>query len=553
LGVKVKRTSLVFRGWTAIAAGAAMLTSAPAFAAFGTIDTTFGGTPPGFAINELGGDADTGIDVVTGRDDRLYVLSIRCDAATCAADNALVVSSFDADGELRPSFGTGGDLPVIQDVTQANYKLEVDDTNEHIYIAYPVCDATCRLVVERRTFAGSLETTFGTNGVAQFGTQTPNLAVRQLLLQPNGKLLVLIEVDIFEEGSPDAVGSDIAIVRLTSAGGLDPAFDEDGIADVSTLNGCDQTPSITIGRTPTIYYTASQASSCAGPYSPVIMRLTAAGEPDPAFGTNGRIVSNFDQTGDVTGLVAQEQSDGKIAYAMGRELPSDGLGVDIVRLNSNGTQDTSFNAEHGIYQPVDQFDRSGRFAVQTDGKVVFNGRFTTNDDGDQALNRVLGSSSLAHQPRFPAGAPFVGFNSFATEVSESDGTVTITLITSSQATSTITVPFSLAGSATRGLDYTVNTNAFVIPAGASSGSITLTILEDNEEEFDDTILITLGDAAPNGQTAPNRDNFIVTIVDNDFVVVPPPPGDDEGGALGLALLSGLLGLAGLRRIRRRGA
>jgi len=523
--------------------------ASPAFAAFGDTDTSFGTN--GFAINDLGGAADTGIDLVTGAGDRLYALGLRCATDNpCSADSALLVSRFSADGDLDPEFGNAGDVVIAEDVTTTNFRFDVHDDDELIYIARTSCTATqCAVGVTRYEFDGTVDPTYGAAGTSAIPVaDVENLFVHQLLLQPSGKLLVLLESDTLSGSNPTA--TKIALMRLNANGSLDTTFGQNGVRHVATPGGCDLGPALTLGRAPVIYVTAAQADTCAGPYTPVVMRLTNNGNLDANFGSGGRVVSNFGFANDIVGLVAQEQSDGDIAYGIGRFLPGNGFAIDIIRLNPNGTRDTNVAAQSGSYTPIPAFTPSGNSQFQSNGRLVLNGRFNSGANGDEALTRIEGSPLFAHPPRFSGGqAPFVGFSSETATVNEGDGTATISVVLANATDEVVTVPFSLAGSAARGLDYEVSANAFTIQPGATTGSITLTLIEDGFEEFSEAILVTLG-SATNAVTAPNHDNFILVIEDNDLVPVPPPPETDDGGALGLGLLGMLLGWAGVRRLRR---
>jgi len=535
--------------------GAALLACGPAWAAFGDTDTTFGSpATPGFAIHNLGGNGDSALDTVTGASDRLYSLGITCEPGTCQASNKLVVTRYDADGHVDTTFGNGGDLQVASNVQTFDYRLEVDDKNSQIYVATVICDGTaCGVFVGRRNFNGTSDTTYGTNGTASFTTATNRPAVLQLLLQNNGKLLLLIEHDTVDN-SEATTATRFNIVRLNRDGTPDTSWGSDASIDVSTPGGCDLGPNMMLGRDPVLYVTAAKASTCAGPYTPVVRRFNPVGNKDTSFGTNGEVASNFGFAGDVVALVAQEQSDGKIGYGIGAFTTS-GLAIDMLKLNSDGTQDPSFVPQHGSWTPTQGFTPEGNAPFQSDGKLIFAGRYAAvgSSNSDEALTRIQGSSLFAHPPRFGTGfgEPFVGFLTASTTVPESVGTVTVTLSMTEATDHAVTVPFSLGGSATRGVDYNVSSNAFVIPAGATSATVAVTIADDDVEEFGESILFDLG--TPDGAlSTSNHNTFIIDVEDNDLTDKPVSVPDD-GGALPLELLLGLLGLAGLKRagLRRR--
>ena len=93
--------------------------------------------------------------------------------------------------------------------------------------------------------------------------------------------------------------------------------------------------------------------------------LASAGQLDPNFGTNGIFSSTFNTSGVFATCVAL-QSDGKII--VGGEAGNPGI---VVRLNTNGTIDTSFGTNGVVsirYRDVQNFTVA--VAVQSDGKIL---------------------------------------------------------------------------------------------------------------------------------------------------------------------------------------
>lgn len=84
---------------------------------------------------------------------------------------------------------------------------------------------------------------------------------------------------------------------------------------------------------------------------------------DTGFGTAGKVVNviNPDSQGEIAFAVAA-QADGKIVIAGRRSA--------ILRINPNGTLDTSFASTGQTYTVVNSFAESTALAVQTDGKIL---------------------------------------------------------------------------------------------------------------------------------------------------------------------------------------
>ncbi|MFN0053350.1 MAG: lamin tail domain-containing protein [Planctomycetales bacterium] len=100
------------------------------------------------------------------------------------------------------------------------------------------------------------------------------------------------------------------------------------------------------------------------------------------------------------------------------------------------------------------------------------------------------------------------------QVSESVGPLTFVVALTAPAAQPVSVPYTLAGSATSPADYTAPVGALLIPPGQSSAGVVLGIKDDDLDEADETIVIALG--APSGGTLAGSTLQVVTIIDNDI-------------------------------------
>ncbi len=111
--------------------------------------------------------------------------------------------------------------------------------------------------------------------------------------------------------------------------------------------------------------------------------------------------------------------------------------------------------------------------------------------------------------------PSVQFTAATQMESEGVGTMTVTAQLSAASGLAVTVPFTVGGTASvgAGQDYTINTSPLNIPAGSTSSSITLTINDDTLDEYDETVIVTMG--TPTNATAGSATTHTATIQDND--------------------------------------
>jgi uncharacterized delta-60 repeat protein len=200
----------------------------------------------------------------------------------------------------------------------------------------------------------------------------------------------------------------IAIVAASSiavaqAGQLDPTFASNGIL-ADTFGGGINFASVVALQSDGKIVVGGEIGSLGA-----VVRLNTNGTFDNSFGSSGVVTIKFRDAENVaTGLAIQ--SDGKIVV-VGTGLPGFG---QLVRLNSNGSFDTSFGRNGSVFLSV----TPGVLALQADGKILITGgsmpspvaqRFETNGQLDTSFG--TGGS-----------APLVGLGAIALQ---SDGKIII--------------------------------------------------------------------------------------------------------------------------------
>jgi hypothetical protein len=133
---------------------------------------------------------------------------------------------------------------------------------------------------------------------------------------------------------------------------------------------------------------------------------------------------------------------------------------------------------------------------------------------DTPTNAVLGTETSCTVTILNNDSPptvqFVGTSATCWEYI---GEATVTIRLSAESGLPITLPFTLSGTATAGVDYTVDASPIVIPAGTSWATFTIAITEDALDEKNETMVITLG--TPEGATLGTAQVYTLTITDND--------------------------------------
>ena len=190
----------------------------------------------------------------------------------------------------------------------------------------------------------------------------------------NHRLLFASAMAIQSDGKIVAVGEgagsdwDFAVVRYNTNGSLDSSFGGTGIVITPIRNFPDGALSVAI-QTDGKIVAAGYSYNRPGSSSFAVVR----------YNTNGSLDTSFNGTGIVTTYIGNPwglaysvaiQTDGKIVAAgqSGNGLDND---FALVRYNTDGSLDTSFGGTGIVITPVgNSQDRANSVAIQADGKIV---------------------------------------------------------------------------------------------------------------------------------------------------------------------------------------
>lgn len=113
--------------------------------------------------------------------------------------------------------------------------------------------------------------------------------------------------------------------------------------------------------------------------------------------------------------------------------------------------------------------------------------------------------------------PFVSFNIASQSINENAGTIQVQLSLDSASSQSVSIPFTVSGTASSPTDFTISTSSPVtIPAGSTSATMSFTIINDSIVESDETIIATLG--TPTNATLGAATTHTITIIDDDVYI-----------------------------------
>ena len=129
--------------------------------------------------------------------------------------------------------------------------------------------------------------------------------------------------------------------------------------------------------------------------------------------------------------------------------------------------------------------------------------------------------------------PTVAFQVASQSSGENAGAFTLTVELSRESGLDVTVPYTVAGTAVDPDDYVIDPSPLMILAGSTSGQITITPADDSEQEYAETVELTLGVPTNAGLGATTL--HTATIDDDDAPSVSFTIASQSGGEAGGAL------------------
>ena len=213
--------------------------------------------------------------------------------------------------------------------------------------------------------AGSLDPTFGTNGVIITDLGIDSTAAGDIALTIDGKFYISSSAQL-DEFNPYAKTQ--IILRYNSDGSLDHTYGVDGIVPISNVE------TISGGRF--IIQPDGKSLRCGNIGQDfAVIRYNTDGTLDDSFGTNG--IGTMPQSGgDITNHCADFaiQPDRKI-IVFGTETSQSNYNDWVIgRFNSDGTPDITFGQKVVDHFPAySRYNYASAVVIQTDGKIMLSG------------------------------------------------------------------------------------------------------------------------------------------------------------------------------------
>jgi uncharacterized delta-60 repeat protein len=293
-----------------------------------------------------------------------------------------VIARYNTDGSLDASFGGGGRVITPIGTYSSAYSLAIQSDGKIVAAGFSINSSNnADFAIARYNTDGSLDTSFDGDGkvTSSVRTFTQNFAL-SVAIDSNGKIVAA--------GYSNGSNAVFALVRYNTDGQLDTSFDGDG--KVTTLVGTSADALSVVIQSDMKIVAAGESN---GRFA--LVRYDTNGSLDPTFGGTGVVLASTGKYFGQADSVAI-QSNGKIVAAGSRCDYANEEGCvsgtqELVRVNTDGSLDTSFDSDGKVVTPIGSSDDfANSVAVQSNGKIVAAG----SGNGDFALVRYNENGSL---------------------------------------------------------------------------------------------------------------------------------------------------------------
>lgn len=384
-------------------------------------------------------------------------------------------------GILDNTFGTGGIVyTTLGSLSSAN-DIAVQPDGKPVVAGLYVNAATgFDFMLTRYNYDGTLDNSFGIGGVTTTAIGNSFGGLNSIALQPDGKIIVSGYVD-------GGTNDDIAVARYNSNGTLDNSFGTNGIVITAIDDLDDNSWDMLLQPDGKIVVTGSCNGLSTGYNSVIaVVRYNANGTLDNSFGTGGKVTTRVGP-GHSRSLTVALQADGKLVVGGKTDIDNSTFYEDfiIVRYNANGTLDNTFDTDGMVIFGNGNLGRDEVkcVLVKPDGKIIVAGQsniYATHSvlilaqlNTDGSFDNGFGTNGIVVNDPSP-----IDYSAFSDAVLQPDNKILVTGFlntTISGSTDFIMLRFLPSGA----LDNSFGTNGKVITAAKLWNTATSITLKGN--------------------------------------------------------------------------
>lgn len=342
----------------------------------GSLDLNF--SADGKLITPIGSNYDDGTTLTLQADGKILMGGY----SLVDSNNHFTLVRYNSDGSLDTNFSEDGKLTTpIGSGSSSAQSVTVQPDGKILLGGLYFDGSTLDFALVRYNSDGSMDTTFSTDGKLTTAIGSGSDRANSVTVQADGKILL---------GGTSSNGSnvDFALVRYNSDGSLDTSFSDDGKLTTAIGVNDEVGNSITVQADGKILLGGYSNNGRTIEFS--LIRYNSDGSLDTSFNGDGKLTTTFDSSNSAQATSVTLQANGKILLG-GYSYNGNDDEFALVRYNSDGSLDTSFSTDGMLTTVVGgNDDRAFSVTVQADGKILLGG----TSDFDFALVRYNSDGSL---------------------------------------------------------------------------------------------------------------------------------------------------------------
>jgi uncharacterized delta-60 repeat protein len=289
-------------------------------------------------------------------------------------------------GTLDPAFGTAGKVNTIFMTNSRGNAVAVQPDGNLVVGGSADNGFTVFFGLTRYLANGTLDNTFGNNGMTTANIGGVISQVQSIALQPDGRIVATGYTD-------SGNGASIATARFNANGSADNSFGTNGVV-ISTPAGSNQEAEAIALQADGKVVIAGFVSTGMTSSEFILERYNTNGSPDNSFGNNGKVLTSFSAGSGHGAHALAIQADGRIVAA-GHAIINGQFKFALSRYLTTGVLDNSFGVNGKVISSVGA-DSSGTayaLTIQPDGRILVAGFSLNNQDRDFALMRYNSNGS----------------------------------------------------------------------------------------------------------------------------------------------------------------
>lgn len=351
------------------------------FTTNGVPDTTFGGT--GHVFTGVGGTFQANAVAYQTSPSIMNPAHLIAAGFLVSSETMFAVVRYNLDGSLDTTFGTGG-IATNSIGNGAVFGTSVIIQNQSLQRkivvgGYGGNSPNLYFAAARYTPLGALDTTFGTNGTGTVTLPVAGDGAAYGMASSSGEFVLAGYSGVYPH-------YEFTAARLTANGVPDNSFGNGGVLNADVLDLDSQANAVAIQTNGAIVLAGGQN----GGELFALARSNPDGSLDSTFGSQGKVTTAV-STNLSTAYAVQIQPDAKIVAA------GSAGGFAVARYLANGSLDASFGSAGTTFTSLLGVSQAFAVALQPDGKIVLAGsafgatylfglaRYTTNGTLDSSF------------------------------------------------------------------------------------------------------------------------------------------------------------------------